>query len=219
MADEHGFLGIPTKTFDEGGRRQLISLLREGLSPESRVCEIGCGCLRVAYWLIQLLEPGGYCGIEPHKGRVEWGRTSLFNADLLEIKKPRFHHNADFDTSVFGGKFDFFLAGSIWTHCSKAHIQTMLDGFVAHTVPDAVFLVSYLAARSDDEDYMGSVWVGTSHESNEAGIVRHKLSWIEDECARRGLVAEEVTGPAFDAQTWLRVRRRNAAPRVERIED
>lgn len=217
MFAEHGFLGVPVATFDEGGRRQLMALLREGLSPEHKLLEIGCGCLRTAYWLMRLLDPGGYCGIEPARERVEWGLETLFTPAERVHKRPRFEFNADFDTGVFGERFDFVLAGSIWTHASKAHIETMLDGFARDTRPTGVFLASFLPARTRDEDYRGDAWVGTSHESATPGIVRHAFAWIEGCCKARDLSVEAVPGPAFDDQHWLRVRHAAAPPLAERL--
>lgn len=217
MEARHGFLGVPSRTFDEGGRRQFMALLREGLSPESKVCEIGAGCLRTAYWLIRFLDSGGYCGIEPFRDRVEWGLEALFSEEMIAEKKPRFDFNDTFDTFVFSERFDFFLAGSIWTHAAKHHIQTMLDGFSANATPDATFLASYLPARTFEEDYLGDVWVGTSHQSDTPGIVRHGLAWIERQCADRGLAALQLRGPAFDGQLWLSIRNADAGPRPERI--
>lgn len=218
MAAEYGFLGVPAETFDEGGRRQFIALLKEGLSPEDNLCEIGAGCLRTACWLIPFLDAGGYCGIEPHRGRVAWGLEALIAPDLRAEKTPRFDFNDGFDTSVFGERFDFFLAGSIWTHAAKHHIETMLDGFLRDAAPGATYLASWLAPRTPEEDYLGDTWVGTSHESDVAGVIRHDFRWIEEQCARRGLSVEKVPGPAFDGQTWLRVRHAGAPPRAEKIE-
>lgn len=218
MAEAHGFLGVPTHTFDEGGRRQFIALLREGLAPESSICEFGCGCLRTAYWLIQFLEPGHYCGIEPFQDRVVWGLETLIPKHLRDQKAPIFDFNADFDVSVFERTFDFFLAGSIWTHASKAHIETMLDGFAQHGAKDGVFLTSYLPARTPEEDYLGDKWVGTSHESDEPGIVRHNLSWIEEQCAAKELRVDALDGQAFDDQFWLRIQRIDQGPHPDRLE-
>lgn len=218
MHAEQGFLGVPVRTFDEGGRRQFIALLREGLNPESRVLEIGCGCLRVAYWLIRLLDADRYCGIEPHEGRVAWGRKALFSAEELAAKRPRFDHNDQFEAGSFGERFDFFLAGSIWTHCAKSGIEKMLDEFVRHSSPDAVFLASWLPARTPEEDYQGDGWVGTSHMSDAAGVVRHRLGWIREAAAAQGLAVERPATPAFDDQFWLRIRRKDRAPLAERLD-
>jgi hypothetical protein len=208
MMSSQGFLGVPVETFEQAGREQLIALLRVGLCPESRVVEIGCGCLRVAYWLIRFLEPGGYCGIEPARERVGHGLNYLFDAEEIERKRPRFDYNATFDTSVFGTRFDYFVARSIWTHACKAQIELSLDSFARDATEAGVLLASYLPARTEDEDYQGTRWVGTSHESDVPGVIRHRLGWITEQCARRSLSVEEVEGSDCDSQLWLHVRKR-----------
>ncbi|MEM1183137.1 MAG: class I SAM-dependent methyltransferase [Acidobacteriota bacterium] len=208
MMDEQGFLGVPRETYEVGGRAQFVRLLEHGLLPESRVLEIGCGTLRIAYWLLRFLEPGHYAGIEPARDRVELGRQYLFEPATLDRARPRFDFNAEFDTTVFGTPFDYFLAGSIWTHCSKAHIETMLDGFLKVTPPTGLFLTSYLPAASPEEDYRGDTWVGTSHESTVPGVIRHDLAWIRSACERRELSVTELPGLDCDSQYWLRIERR-----------
>lgn len=205
MITQHGFLGVPIDTFETAGRRQFVALLREGLIPESRVLDIGCGCLRTAYWLIRFLDTGCYYGIEPAHMRVEYGLSYLFTPEILRNKEPRFDFNPDFDSSVFNTQFDFFLAGSIWSHASKKQIEMTLDSFVRDSCPQGVFLTSYIPAQSPEEDYLGSHWVGTSHESDISGVIKHLFSWIEVQCHKRQLQVEELPGEAFDGQTWLRI--------------
>lgn len=216
MAEKNGFLGVPSESFDEAGRSQFVTLLNQGLSPESRVMEIGCGVLRAGYWLIRFLDPHNYCGLEPHRGRVEGALETLFDKETLSLKQPRFDWNADFDLSMFPGPFDFFLAGSIWTHADKRSIQVMLKQFRDMSTEDGVFLASYLPARSPAEDYQGTGWVGTSHESDEPGIVRHALDWMLAEAESHGLLAEVLDEPAFDSQFWLKIRRQPASQTVSR---
>ena len=208
MMSQHGFLGVPLATFELGGRSQLALLLHEGLNPESKVLDVGCGCLRVAYWLVRFLDPGCYFGIEPARQRVEYGLRYLFDPEEVELKRPNFDFNPRFDSSVFGARFDFFLAGSIWTHASKRQIKTTLDSFVLDSKPAAYFLTSYLPAQSEDDDYQGDQWVGTSHKSNTPGVIRHSLMWILMECESRGLKLTELPGMDCDGQFWLRIHRR-----------
>ena len=208
MMDAHGFVGVPRETFEIGGRAQLVRLLENGLLPESRVLDIGCGVLRVAYWLVRFLDPGCYFGIEPARSRVALGKRYLFSAAELGHKRPRFDHNEVFDTSVFPTDLDYFVAGSIWTHCSKAHLEATLDGFVRDTGPHGVFLASYLPAEGPGDDYMGETWVGTSHESDTPGVVRHSLEWIQGAIERRGLSWKLLPGPDCDSQYWLRIDKR-----------
>lgn len=205
MISRHGFLGVPVETFEEAGRRQLVALLNEGLNPESKVLDLGCGCLRTAYWLVRFLDPDCYHGIEPARQRVEYGLRYLFTPEEVKLKHPKFDFNPHFDSSVFGTRFDFFLAGSIWSHASKRQIEITLDSFIRDSTSTSIFLTSYIPALSPDDDYQGDGWVGTSHESDTPGVIRHSLAWIMQQCERRRLHVEELPGEAFDGQTWLRV--------------
>ncbi|WP_229794273.1 class I SAM-dependent methyltransferase [Arenicella chitinivorans] len=207
MIEANGFLGVPQETFETAGRSHFVRLLEQGLCPESKVLEIGCGCLRIGYWLIRFLDTGGYAGFDPARKRIEHGRHFLFEPKMLLDKQPRFNFNAEFDTGGFAEPFDYFLACSIWTHCSKRHIQVMLDGFLENTVRDAKFIVSYLPPLGSEDDYQGDLWVGTSHESTTPGIVRHSLVWIQQQCKERGLVLTELDGMDCDSQFWLRIER------------
>ncbi len=206
MIDRHGFLGVQRWNFAAGGRERFGLLREAGLRRDSKFLDIGCGCLRVAAWVVRFLDRGNYCGIEPARERVAYGREFLFDAATLSDRAPRFDHNAAFDTSVFGERFDYFFACSIWTHASKAQIETMLDGFRRDTVPSAAFLVSYFPAATEEDDYQGTSWVGTSHESTTPGVVRHRLDWIRAACARRGLALIERPGIDVDDQRWLVIR-------------
>jgi hypothetical protein len=207
MISDHGFLGVPRETFSQAGRDQLIALLAEGLRPESKVLEFGCGCLRIAWWLVRFLDSDGYCGIEPASRRVDLGLQYLFTDEELRIKRPRFDHNSVFDSSVFGTEFSFFLARSIWTHASKLQMAATLDSFLRDSKADATFLASYQPAQSPDDDYQGTKWVGTSHESSTPGVIRHSLTWVLEQCRTRGLNCEEIAGIDCDQQSWLRIRR------------
>ena len=208
------FVGGPPDLFERAGRAQLMLLLSRGLTPQSKVLDIGCGCLRGGYWLVHFLRPGGYCGLEPNGAMLAAGLREILEPGLADEKRPRFDDNARFDASVFGERFDFFVARSIWTHASKPQVETMLDAFVAHAAPDGAFLTSYKRAILGWRDYRGREWVGRSHECDEPGIVRHSLGWIAGACRDRGLVAREARDRAFafGHQTWLEIRRRPPAP-------
>ena len=208
---EKTFLGVPVRDFEKGGRELFIYLLQAGLNPDSKLVEIGCGVLRGGYWLIHFLAPRCYFGIEPHAGRLEMGVRTILEAETREAKRPRFDANPNFDTSVFGEKFDFFLAYSIWTHASKPQIQAMLDSFLRDAKDDAVFLTSYLPAGWRHPDYKGDRWHGTSHESDTPGCIYHSLRWIKAECNSRGLVTRGLGRDKTYGQDWLEITRRERA--------
>jgi hypothetical protein len=62
---------------------------------------------------------------------------------VIRRAQPRFSENDRFDFSVFGERFDFVFAGSIWTHASPQQISAMLASFAASSTPNAVFMASY----------------------------------------------------------------------------
>ena len=208
LLGEKTFFGFLAQDFERGGREQFIYLLTAGLNPDSKVVDLGCGVLRAGYWLIHFLDAGCYCGIEPHTGRLRMGIDTILEPEMLEGKRPRFDTNPHFDTSVFGEKFDFFLAYSIWTHASKQQIQAMLDSFVRDSKDEGVFLTSYLPVGWRNPDYKGDKWFGTSHESDIPGCIYHSRRWIKAECERRGLMTQELGRDKTYGQSWLEIRRR-----------
>jgi hypothetical protein len=215
------------RDFEAMGREQLAALLEHGLSPQSRLLDVGCGKLRCGRWVIPVLEAGHYFGIEPVRERVEKGLRQGLDPRLVEIKQPRFDHNSNFDFSVFGMTFTHFVARSIWSHASKAQIETMLDGVAAHGAPGAVCLASFRATGPKRQnDYKGDEWKGRSHDSRDPGIVAHDVRWLDEVCAKRGLLFEVSTrAPVKNrGQVWAVVTKpapgaegeRLAAERLER---
>jgi SAM-dependent methyltransferase len=198
---EKTFLGGRADVFEAMGRLQLIWLLRIGLYPESRVLDLGCGCLRGGFWLIHFLRPERYFGIEPNREMLEVGKSEIVGPEIMAEKRPRFLFNDQFDPSAFEVRFDFFIARSIWTHASREQIGKMLDAFVTFGEDDAVFLTSFLPAAAGEGDER-SEWVGRSHESGIAGTVRHDRGWIVQECRKRNLDLSEWVDPG-EKQVWL----------------
>jgi SAM-dependent methyltransferase len=137
------FVGGSPWTYERIGRLWFEVLIAEGLLPSSRVLDVGCGTLRLGYWLLHFLDPGHYYGIEPQVDMLEAGRTVIVEPDVLERADAHFAHNGDSDFSVFDARFDYVVACSIWTHASKAQITAMLASFAATSAPEGVFLASY----------------------------------------------------------------------------
>lgn len=70
---------------------------QHGMQPDSAVLDIGCGCPRGGRWIIPLLEPGNYCGIEPMDHTVNKGLRQFLAPGITELKNPRFDHNDRFE--------------------------------------------------------------------------------------------------------------------------
>ena len=238
---ETTFLGGPPADFERVGRLSFEVLLREGLLPSSRVLDVGCGALRVGYWLMRFLDPGCYFGIEPNREMLKVGLEELVEPQVVQRAAAHFSHNDDFDFSVFGERFDFVFARSIWTHASKPQIHTMLASFAANSAEEGIFLASYhpasplfslgrrsprlaqlsgtaaiqrltgavnrLPAIAGTNGHAGEQWVGRSHESDEGGVVRHSLRWIEQHGRDLGLTVQLMPYEIVNDQYWLRVQR------------
>jgi SAM-dependent methyltransferase len=203
-----GFLGGPPRLFEKVGKEQLVVLLEHGLTFESRVLDIGCGCLRGGRWIIPLLHPGHYCGIEPQRQMVERGLREFMDLDVVALKTPRFDFNDRFDFSVFDTEFSHFLARSIWTHASKPQIELVLDGVAWWGAPGAVLLASFNRATwLGRKDYKGTQWVGRSHISQTPGGVAHKFAWIQKACKERQFTIELVKRPPLHRQVWAAIRK------------
>lgn len=207
ILSQQRFLGVPVKGFGNGGKEQLIYLLTAGLNPSSKIVDLGCGVLRAGYWLIHFLDPGCYCGIEPYTWRLEMGIKYILEPEVMEFKRPRFDTNSCFNTSVFGEKFNFFLAYSIWTHASKPQIRIMFDSFLRDSTDDGVFLTTYMPASWKNPDYQGDKWFGTSHQSEVPGCIYHSLRWIKAESSKRYLMVQDLGKDRVHGQSWLAIKR------------
>lgn len=196
--------GGPPEIFEPVGRHQFAKLIESGLLPDSHVLDIGCGCLRGGYWLIHFLRPGHYCGIEPNQGMLRAGIDVLLSPELLEEKRPRFDHNDEFDLTVFGRKFDFFLARSIWSHASLQQIERMLDQFIVCGSESSVFLTSYVRALKPDAEYKGDEFSWPA--------VRYLPETLHGVIRERGLEVVEEEEVAL--QTWLRITKGGASPQI-----
>ena len=197
------YVGCGVYRFEKTGRTELEALVRNGLNPWSKLLDIGCGALCGGYWMMHFLDPDCYHGIEPNRHMFDSGVAHILEPGLLELKRPRFEHNDQYDFSGFGTKFDYFHAHSIWTHAPKKDIEKMLDGFVKYGNDGARFLTSFKAPRIFRPDYKGDTWVGISHESEKAGICRHSFKWIQQACASRGIRVNQLKNEKIHKQKWI----------------
>ena len=90
--DKHyrAYIGPPLQ-YDFMGATQFRLLCSLGLRAHHQVLDLGCGSLRAGRFLINYLEPGNYCGIEPNKWLIDEGIKEQVGDSLIVIKKPCAH--------------------------------------------------------------------------------------------------------------------------------
>jgi hypothetical protein len=109
------FVG-PPQSFDVVAATQFTLLIHLGLREHDFPLDVGCGSLRGGRLFIPYLLPGRYFGIEPNRWLVEDGLDRELGRDIVRVKQPTFSEVDDFRLTVFGRRFDYILAQSIFSH-------------------------------------------------------------------------------------------------------
>jgi SAM-dependent methyltransferase len=114
--------------WDELGKLQFDFLLSQGLTPDMRLIDIGCGALRAGVHFIKYLNPGNYYGIDANGSLLEAGyEIELAKAGLQKlIPRERLMEDRSFRVSTFGTLFDYGIAASVFTHVMLNHIRVCL---------------------------------------------------------------------------------------------
>lgn len=135
--------------WDEMGRLQLDFLVSQGLRPEHRFLDVGCGSLRAGRWLVDHLDPGNYHGIDINVSLVETGyRHELTDAqrDRLPVSNLRVTDRFD---SVFDQPFDMAIAQSVFTHVSLNQIRLCLYRVAQAMRPGGTFYATFFEKDAD----------------------------------------------------------------------
>jgi cyclopropane fatty-acyl-phospholipid synthase-like methyltransferase len=178
-------------TDEVSGRMQADILIKEGCNTSSKVLEVGCGCLSAGLYLIEMLKPEHYVGIDPN----EWLRETALRkpevSRMAAVKKPVFLSNEDFDATSSGLTFDFVLSHSILSHAAHWQLPLFLDKVSAVLAPTGKIVASLYVAEGnpygsqgspDHQDSMDESWV-------YPGISWFTLETIEETAAKYGLNA------------------------------
>lgn len=148
------FVG-PIKTYDIMSAMQFVLLAMNGLRETNTLLDIGCGSLRAGRLFIQYLLPGKYFGVEPEKWLIEEAKKHEMGSQIFKIKQPTIYAGADFNFSCFNKEFDFLIAQSIFTHCTKDQMSKcfLAAGSVMHE--KSKFFANFIIS---DKDYDGQTW-------------------------------------------------------------
>lgn len=155
--DKHyrAFIGPPLQ-YDFMGATQFRLLCTLGLRAHHQVLDLGCGSLRAGRFLINYLESGNYCGIEPNQWLIDEGIKEQLGDSLIEIKKPRFDNNSEFNTAAFGQNFDFIIAQSIFSHTGNDLIPSALSNIYQSLNDNGIALITFIKG---EKDFDGDGWI------------------------------------------------------------
>lgn len=152
------YTGDP-QSFDKRGEIITKWLKELGMTPESRVLDIGCGNLNTGVHLIRFLNPGRYVGIDVNGWLVN---AALEQFPDLPAKAPRFLWNSEFDASEVGVTFDFVVSHSVMSHMAHDQFPQALAAVRAVVDEGAVWLSSF---RADQFNSLAKEWVYPGHST------------------------------------------------------
>lgn len=145
-------------------------LVSEGLTPEMRFLDIGCGCLRVGVHLVDYLQPGRYFGTDLSEELMEAGREHELRPLGLVEKLPSENLLCDgeFNFTRFQPTpvFDMALAQSVFTHLPINHLRLCLARLGQVIAPGGKFFATVFHSP-DDHDWSEPL----KHEPG--GVVSH----------------------------------------------
>lgn len=203
---EAPYTGGPIQHFEQVGRETIITLLQNGLRPDHKILDFGCGALRLGYWIMRLVERGNYYGIEPDVGMLKSGLKYALGANLMQAKRPKFSTNRECDFSVFDVEFDFVVARSILTHSTPAMLRSILSSFHNNSAQNGIMLASYWPLEYQEPEQNGEIGDQLALTDNRfIPVVKYSFKTIQDWSNEFGLKVSELrVNPLINEQVWLR---------------
>lgn len=179
--------------WDTIGRLQFDFLVSQGLRPDHRLLDVGCGCLRGGVHFIAYLADGHYYGMDCNQALLDAGRNHELPAAGLADRRVTLICRGDFAFGTFGTLFDVALAQSVFTHLPWNSILRCLVEMQAVLEPGGRFFATWF------EDADGSH--KTTSMTHDPGCVtthpdrdpyHYQFSVFEDLARRAGLTVENL---------------------------
>lgn len=188
------FVGPPEK-YDLVGAMQFNLLTTLGLREDHYLLDIGCGSLRAGKLLLVYLLPGRYCGIEPERWLIEEGIRNELGNEIIQMKKPIFSHDKNFNLTSLNQKFDFILAQSIFSHAAEKQIKKCLSEAKKIMKPETIFTATFVKG---EENFKGNEWVYPD-------CVTYTLSYFKRMVEEEDLACIPLNWYHPNNQTWVAI--------------
>jgi hypothetical protein len=182
----------PPFNYDINGGLQFQFMLDLGLREYHRFLEIGCGSLRLGRLLMMYLLPSRYHGVEPNQKILKEGlEYNLGSSDednhFINLKKPKFSNNADFDFTFVGEKVDFVIAQSIASHTGVSETEKLFSN-ISNVINDTgVAMVTYIRCANPELNNTQDGWFypdcitytdeHMAQVASKFGFIANRTSW------------------------------------------
>lgn len=154
---------------------QISFLKRQGLAPNHKFMDIGCGTLRGGIPVIDYLEIENYFGIEVRGAVLEEGKKEL-SEHGLEHKKPQLICFDQFSELSFDHKFDVLFAFSVLIHMKDEIVEKCI-AFVSSVIDESgAFYANVNIVSYSDNNWQGFPVVFRSMEFYENLAKKNGLS-------------------------------------------
>jgi predicted TPR repeat methyltransferase len=154
-------------------------LVAQGMKPEHRLIDIGCGTLRGGIPLIDWLDPGHYSGLDVRADHLAEARRELEETGLAS-KKPKLVLSEDFSQLEFEPA-DFIWAFAVLIHMSNPVLEECMAFVARHLKPDGTFF----ATVNVGEEGQPGFWRGFP-------VMRHPPQFWDELAARHGMHCEDL---------------------------
>lgn len=168
--------------WDEIGELQYQFVKKKGLSPQHRLLDVGCGCLRGGINFMKFLEKGNYYGFDVNESFIKAGKIEIKNKGLID-KEPNLLVNDNFDFDLYGESFDVALALSVFTHLPINNIIHCLLAIKTVLKDEGTFYATFFEAPEDGhikplQHTPGDII--TYYNKNPYHYSFEELSWMAD---------------------------------------
>ncbi len=160
-----GFQPNVAEVFIQRGQEIVLRLREQGLlTDQTRLLDIGCGCGRIARWLVK--EPlATYVGFDRHPGMIDWCKTHLtardprLTFDFVDVVSHSYgtidghtgHQAASGLRFPYAdAAFDAALAASVFTHMPLAETAHYLHELRRVLRPGGIALVTVFFADNEE---------------------------------------------------------------------
>jgi cyclopropane fatty-acyl-phospholipid synthase-like methyltransferase len=139
--------------WDEIGQKMMKVCIENGLQPDMKLLDVGCGPLRVGTKLINYLNKGNYYGIDSNENYLNIGINEVLIDDNLTEKTSieNFTITSTFNNEHFNTCFDMILVSGVFTHLTLNHFIFFMEKIKNTTKLGSKILATFFICDEDHD--------------------------------------------------------------------